>query len=104
MTPGVTRRYDRRPSVTTPTIRCAWCQRLFQPKRSDALTCSVRCRVAAWRRRHDTAPVQPDPPVSAAVNTEPVELPAGWRRMGGYLVPPPDPRFTITIYPDDRDG
>jgi len=89
--------------MTATPIRCAGCQRLFQPKRSDAFTCSVRCRVAEWRRRHDAPPVEPDQPVSAAVDTEPDELPPGWRRMGGYILPPRDPRFTITIYPD-RDA
>jgi hypothetical protein len=88
--------------MTTATpIRCAGCQRLFQPKRSDALTCSVRCRVAAWRRRHDTrVPVQPDQPVSAAVATEPEDL-DGWRRVpGGYVIPPADPRLTVFVEQD----
>lgn len=81
-------------------IRCAGCQRPFTPSRSDALTCSVRCRVAVWRRRHDTPPVRPDPPVSTIVDTEPEDL-DGWRRVpGGYVIPPPDSRNTIFIDPD----
>lgn len=88
--------------MTTP-IRCAGCQRCFEPRRSDALTCSVRCRVAAWRRRHD-ATVS----VSAAVDTSAVrEAPSheeldGWRRVpGGYVIPPADPRNTYFVDPDE---
>jgi hypothetical protein len=91
--------------MTTPPIRCAGCRRLFSPRRSDTTYCSVRCRVAAWRRRHDAAPVQPDDdlPVSTAVVTDADELPAGWRRMGGYIVPPRAECFTVAIFPD-RDA
>jgi hypothetical protein len=88
-------------------IRCAGCQRPFTPSRSDALTCSVRCRVAAWRRRHDTtAPVQPDQPVASVLPigsnlaTEPEDL-DGWRRVpGGYVVPPRTSRNTFFVDPD----
>jgi len=89
--------------MTTAPIRCAGCQRLFEPKRSDALTCSVRCRVSVWRRRHDTTVS-----VSTAVDTPPArEAPPsreeldGWRRVpGGYVIPPADPRNTLFIDPD----
>jgi hypothetical protein len=108
MSSDVTKRYDRRPSVATVPICCAGCRRLFQPKRSDALTCSVRCRVAAWRRarRDAAASVQPDAPPTAEVprgrgiTGDPDEL-GGWRRVpGGRVIPPAESRNTFFVDPD----
>lgn len=89
--------------MITP-IRCAGCGRVFQPRRSDALTCSVRCRVAAWRRsrRDVAASVQPDkPPAAIPIGVGPRDEPEdlhGWRRIpGGYVVPPANPRFTVNV-------
>ena len=85
-------------------IRCAGCQRPFTPSRSDALTCSVRCRVAVWRRSRDsTAPAKSDAPPTEHRHANGVTSPEdlhGWRRIGGYLIPPPDECYTITILPD----
>lgn len=85
-----------------PLHRCAGCRRVFQPSRSDALTCSVRCRVRVWRRsrRADAAaPVQPDAPRTP--RGEPEDL-HGWRRLpGGFYAPPADPRSTISIDPNE---
>jgi hypothetical protein len=71
---------------------------------ATATYCGVKCRVAAWRRarRDDETPVQPHAaptpvPREGAVPVEPEDL-HGWRRIGPYLIPPPDPRNTIHIH------
>ncbi len=69
-------------------LTCERCHRAFSAKRSDARFCSHRCQ-----RRVDPAVAEPVAD----------ELPAGWRRMGGYIVPPRDECFTFTIFPD-RDA
>jgi hypothetical protein len=97
------------------TIRCAECQRRFVPPRRDAVYCSTACRVKAWRHRDHEVP--PAEEVSTAVDTSLVaeaeevvttvttplvaEL-EGWRRLpGGLLAPPPDPRLTVFVDPND---
>jgi predicted nucleic acid-binding Zn ribbon protein len=45
---------DLRPA----TIACATCGEQFVPKRSDAKTCSSRCRQAAYHQRKRTAEAQ----------------------------------------------
>jgi hypothetical protein len=70
------------------------CARTFTATRSDAQFCSRSCR-----RRHDT----PSPAPTEAADSPPLEDMDGWRRLpGGYVIPPPDPRFTFT--PDDLGG
>ena len=83
------------------TCQRAGCGRPFTATRSDALYCSRRCR-------RDKTPVTPPvripapspaPAVVEAVSNgeEPAEGVEeedlhGWRRVGGYLIPPFDPR------------
>lgn len=74
-------------------LACERCHRSFTAKRSDARFCSHRCQ-----RRRGPAAVETHRP-----DVEPDELPAGWRRMGGLIVPPRDDCFTFTIFPD-RDA
>jgi hypothetical protein len=80
-------------------LTCQRCARKFNASRSDALFCSRSCR----RAKSPPAPlievVEPD--VSAAeeppATVEEEDL-GGWRRIGGFLVPPPDPSNTFTIW------
>jgi hypothetical protein len=71
------------------------CGRRFTARRSDAKFCSRSCR-----RRGMTSPA---PPVDARPGPRtPDEAPAvaeeedldGWRRVGPWLIPPPDPTNT----------
>jgi hypothetical protein len=77
------------------TCQRAECGRKFIARRSDARFCSRSCR---------RAKSPPAPLVEAAEPAVPVaeEAPAadeddlgGWRRVGGYLVPPFDERNVI---------
>jgi hypothetical protein len=74
------------------------CGRLFTARRSDGRFCSRSCRRAK------------SPPAPLVEVVEPVaisaaeEVPAateedlhGWRRVGGYLVPPMDPRNVFRV-------
>jgi hypothetical protein len=66
------------------------CGRTFTATRRDARYCSRSCR---RRRATPPFPVAPAPGVVDAAALADDEL-NGWRRMGGYLVPPPDPTNT----------
>ena len=91
------------------TIKCAECQRRFAPARRDAVYCSERCRVAAWRHRANVGEVTPDDQVPQSgtcapddqVTARPLivadELEEGWRRVGPYVIPPADPRLTFRV-------
>jgi hypothetical protein len=74
------------------TCQRAGCGRAFTATRSDALYCSRRCR-------RDKSPVTlAAPPVDTEEPPEVVEEEDdlnGWRRVGGYLVPPFDERNVI---------
>jgi hypothetical protein len=68
------------------------CGRSFTARRSDARFCSRSCR---------RAKLPPPTPVEAVTTVDTREEPPevveeedlhGWRRVGGYLVPPFDPR------------
>jgi len=84
------------------TCERAGCGRAFTATRSDARFCSRACRrdktpaTAPFRIRAE----RPAPAVEAVATTLDSEEPAevveeedlhGWRRVGGYLVPPFDP-------------
>jgi endogenous inhibitor of DNA gyrase (YacG/DUF329 family) len=77
------------------TIKCAECQRRFAPARRDAVYCSERCRVAAWRHRDREAAPPADQVHSDPNLIAPGELEDGWRRVGPYVIPPADPRLTF---------
>ena len=50
--PSADCRSDASPEVLGDGLRiCAWCRDRFEPTRSDAVFCKVRCRQAAWRIR-----------------------------------------------------
>jgi hypothetical protein len=79
------------------TCQRAGCGRAFTATRSDARFCSRRCR------RDKTPPTPLAEAVAPAVSTA-EEVPAaaeddlgGWRRVGGFLVPPYDERNVIHI-------
>jgi hypothetical protein len=85
------------PSLHELTCERPNCGRTFTATRSDARFCSRSCR----RAKPPPAPLVEvvKPAMSAAE-----EVPAaaedddldGWRRgVGGYLIPPPDPRNTF---------
>jgi hypothetical protein len=72
------------------------CGRKFTATRSDARFCSRSCR----RAKSPPAPLLEvgEPPGSAAEDAPAAaedEL-DGWRRVGGFLIPPPDPRNTFS--------
>jgi hypothetical protein len=90
------------------TIRCPECRRRFAPPRRDAVYCSAKCRVKAWRHRGATteairdavapaAPTDPSAEPTPLVGTAPDDELNGWRRVGPYLLPPLDPRNVIHI-------
>jgi hypothetical protein len=77
------------------TCQRAGCGRAFTATRSDALYCSRRCR-----RDKSPTTLAPPPVEDAAVVGDDLDA---WRRVpGGYVIPPPDPRFTFT--PDELGG
>jgi hypothetical protein len=94
------------------TIRCPQCRRRFAPPRRDAVYCSAKCRVAAWRHRvdkpeaiRDAVAPAPAPVVSEISDILPTsgdsdEPEAGWRRVGRYVIPPADPRHTFFVDPN----
>jgi hypothetical protein len=64
------------------------------------LYCSRRCRRGKSPATLAAPPVDEAP--AAAVEAEEDDLAAaGWRRIGGFLVPPADPRNTITVWHTD---
>jgi hypothetical protein len=74
------------------------CGRTFSAVRNDARFCTRACR------RAKSPPAPPVEAVSMALDTreegpEVVEEEDlhGWRRMGGFLVPPADPRNIVHI-------
>jgi hypothetical protein len=66
------------------------CGRAFSAVRRDARFCSRSCR-----RRHDPPPPPPAPQEAALAADDELN---GWRRVGPYLIPPPDPANTFTIW------
>jgi hypothetical protein len=82
------------PSIHELTCQRPGCGRSFTARRRDAGFCSRSCRRAKSR------PAPPVEVVEAALPAaeEPTEVEEdeddlqGWRRVGGYLVPPADPR------------
>jgi hypothetical protein len=75
------------------------CGRTFTARRVDARFCTRSCR------RAKRPPAPPVEVASTAVDTgeasEVVEEEdglQGWRRVGSYLIPPPDPSNTFTIW------
>lgn len=91
-------------------LRCAVCSRTFTSRRSDATFCSVRCRVASWRRsqRDSTAPAKSDAPPTAetprtrGITADTDELEDGWRRVpGGRVIPPAEPRNSFFVDQND---
>jgi hypothetical protein len=69
----------------------AGCGRPFSSRRSDALYCSRRCR---RDKSPATLAAPPMDEAPAAVVGDDLD---GWRRVpGGYVIPPPDRRFTFT--------
>jgi hypothetical protein len=90
-------------------LTCRRCGGPFSAVRIDAAFCSRRCRrststpvpaaveavTAAVVTGEEAAPA----PVGSAVLTED-DIDAGWRQMGGFLVPPRDPRLCATVYPE----
>ena len=71
------------------TCQRAGCGRAFTATRSDAQYCSRRCRRDKSPATLAAPPVEEAP---AAVVGDDLD---GWRRVGGYLIPPPDPRNTF---------
>jgi hypothetical protein len=79
------------------------CGRTFAAVRSDARFCSRRCRrstsapvPAAVEAVESAAPVGSAARVGSAVLTED-DIADGWRVMGGFLVPPADPRNILHL-------
>jgi hypothetical protein len=77
----------------------AGCGKPFSSTRSDALFCSRRCRRDKLPASLVTPPVAAPAPVGSSVLSED-DVDAGWRQMGPYLVPPRDPRWCTTVYPE----
>lgn len=78
----------------------AGCGRPFTSTRSDAQYCSRRCR----RDKLPPVPATVEAVESGASDRGRLlaedDLDAGWRQMGGFLVPPRDPRLCTTVYPE----
>jgi len=89
--------------LTRREISCVRCGERFLAMRRTARFCGQRCRQAASEDRHRVETASAAPPVDEAPAAgEDPDL-GGWRRVpGGYVIPPPDPRFTFT--PDERGG
>ncbi len=74
------------------------CRRPFAATRSDAKFCSRRCRRSKRVSAPSAAAMSPavdigaEPP--AVVDKEDL---GGWRRVGPFLIPPPDPRNTFRV-------
>jgi hypothetical protein len=77
---------------------CRHCGRTFATKRSDAIGCSRSCRrhlaKAAQAPTQAAAVVSPMDDIPPPVEDEELN---GWRRIGGFLVPPADPRNVFRI-------
>jgi predicted nucleic acid-binding Zn-ribbon protein len=83
--------------LTRREISCVRCGERFFSMRRTARFCGQRCRQAASEDRHRLTST-PAPAVEEATATA-VDDPDldGWRRVpGGYVIPPPDRRFTVT--------
>jgi hypothetical protein len=89
--------------LTRREIACARCGQRFLSIRRTARFCGQRCRQAASEDRHRVATSSAAPPVAEAPASLEDDGLDGWRRVpGGYVIPPPDRRFTFT--PDDLGG
>lgn len=72
-------------------LTCRHCGRRFTAQRTDAIGCSRSCR------RHLAKAARDAEAVAVAPTANPDEL-AGWRRVpGGYVIPPQDPRLTFRV-------
>lgn len=45
--------YANKPQLTS--IKCRWCERIFTPKRKDAVSCSQGCSANYWRSKNKQA-------------------------------------------------
>jgi hypothetical protein len=67
------------------------CGRRFTATRRDARYCSRGCR-----RRRDP----PSPMPAREADAVPADDLDGWRRVGRYVIPPADSRYTAFVDPD----
>jgi hypothetical protein len=83
--------------LTRREISCARCGQRFLSMRRTARFCGQRCRQAANEARHRLTST-PAPAVEEAAATA-VDDPDldGWRRVGGFLIPPADPNLTFRL-------
>ena len=70
----------------------AGCGRPFTSTRSDAMYCSRRCRRDKLPATLAAPPVDTEEPPEVVEEEDALQ---GWRRVGGYLVPPFDERNVI---------
>jgi hypothetical protein len=74
-------------------LTCRHCGRSFTARRSDAIGCSRSCR----RHLAKAAGLAQGLPIGNPAATAALE--GGWRRVGPYVIPPPDSRYTAFVDP-----
>jgi hypothetical protein len=77
-------------------------------QRRDLLLGTLPRGLMGRSQRDSTAPAKSDAPPTAetprtrGITADTDELENGWRRLpGGYVIPPPDPRLTAFVDPEE---